>query len=321
MAVTIPKCRLTANLKLCDVVIVAITQVKYKYFYFKAEFILAVTTHFSVDTAKVTLVECLQCSHMFCLTLFVAHFVRLEFLDNSTNLRYNQLKYYRGGEHVHYDCLIIDDEIEVASGTCEYFNLFGISSYYVLNADDALSFLNENTVNLILLDINLGKDSGFNLCKTLRETHDVPILFISARTSSEDVLLALNIGGDDYIQKPYSLSILLAKVKAVLKRYGQKETKSRLSIDITTERITLDGIALELNNMEYKLLRYLIDNKGRIVGKDELFDKVWGDNFVGDGTLSVHVRRLREKIETDPNDPLLIKTIWGVGYVYDEVGT
>jgi len=216
--------------------------------------------------------------------------------------------------------LIIDDESEVASGTCEYFNLFGVNSHYVLNADDALSFLSKNTVNLILLDINLGQDSGFNLCKTLRETHEIPILFISARTSNEDMLLALNIGGDDYIPKPYSLSVLLAKVKAVLKRYGPKDTKDRLGIDAATERITLDGAALELKNMEYKLLRYLIENRGRVVGKDELFEKVWEDNFVGEGTLSVHVRRLREKIETDPNDPLLIKTVWGVGYVYDEVG-
>jgi len=218
---------------------------------------------------------------------------------------------------MNYDCLIIDDEQEVASGTCEYFNLFGVNSHYVLNADDAISFLRENTVSLILLDINLGNDSGFNLCKTLRETLDVPILFISARTSNEDMLLALNIGGDDYIQKPYSLSVLLAKVKAVLKRYGAKKTEGRLRVDAATERITLDGKALQLKHMEYKLLKYLIDNKGRVVGKEELFEKVWGDNFVGDGTLNVHVRRLREKIEADPNEPLLIKTVWGVGYVYE----
>jgi len=219
---------------------------------------------------------------------------------------------------MYYDCLIIDDELEVASGTCEYFNLFEVSSHYVLNADDALSFLHENKVSLILLDINIGEDSGFSLCKRLRETYDVPILFISARTSHEDMLLALNIGGDDYIQKPFSLSVLLAKVKAVLKRYGAKKDGGRLRIDTATERITLDGTVLQLKNMEYKLLKYLIDNKGRVINKDELFDKVWGDNFVGDGTLNVHVRRIREKIEADPNEPLFIKTVWGVGYVYDE---
>jgi two-component system response regulator RegX3 len=221
---------------------------------------------------------------------------------------------------MNYDCLIVDDEPELASGVSEYFNLFGVGAHYVLNADDALSFLREHTVSLILLDINLGQGSGFELCKTLRETLDVPILFVSARTSSEDMLLALNIGGDDYIQKPFTLSVLLAKVKAVLKRYGAKKTDSRLRVDAATERIYLDGAALSLTNMEYRLLKYLLDNRGRVVGKEELFEKIWSDSFVGDGTLNVHIRRLREKIEKDPNEPLLIKTVWGVGYVYDESG-
>jgi len=219
---------------------------------------------------------------------------------------------------MNYDCLIIDDELEIASGACEYFNLFEVRSHYVLTAEDALSFLRENTVRLILLDVNLGQDSGFTLCKTLRETLDIPILFVSARTSNEDMLLGLNIGGDDYITKPYSLSVLLAKVKAVLKRHGGEKGKSRLQIDTATARIRLDGITLELKNMEYKLLKYLIDNKGRVVEKDELFQEVWGDNFVSDGTLNVHIRRLREKIETDPNQPVSIKTVWGVGYVYED---
>ena len=221
---------------------------------------------------------------------------------------------------MNYDCLIIDDESEVASGVCEYFNLFGVNSHYVLDAGDALLFLQEHSVSLILLDINLGQDSGFELCKTLRETLDIPILFVSARTSSEDMLVALNIGGDDYIQKPFVLSVLLAKVKAVLKRYGAQKTNqaTRLRTDATTKRFYLDEQLLELKNMEYKLLKYLLDNRGRVIGKGELFEKVWGDNFVSDGTLNVHVRRLREKIEENPNDPLLIKTVWGVGYVYDE---
>jgi len=219
---------------------------------------------------------------------------------------------------MNYDCLIIDDEFDIAAGACEYFNLFEVKSHYVLTAEDALAFLAENTVRLILLDVNLGNDSGFTLCKTLRETMDIPILFISARTSNEDMLLGLNIGGDDYITKPFSLSVLLAKVKIALKRYGGQQAESRLQIDAKTGRILLDDVALELKNMEYKLLKYLIDNKGRVVEKDELFQEIWGDNFVSDGTLNVHVRRLRGKIEQDPNDPILIKTVWGVGYVYEE---
>ena len=219
---------------------------------------------------------------------------------------------------MNYDCLIIDDELEIASGACEYFNLFEVSTHYVTTAKDALHFLQENTVRLILLDVNLGQDSGFTLCKTLRETLDIPILFVSARTSNEDMLVGLTIGGDDYITKPYSLSVLLAKVKAILKRQGGKVKSSRLQIDTKTARILLDGTALELKNMEYKLLKYLIDNKGRVIEKEELFLQVWGDTFVSDGTLNVHIRRLREKIETDQAAPALIKTVWGVGYVYDE---
>ena len=119
---------------------------------------------------------------------------------------------------MHYDCLIVDDETAIASSTSEYFNLFELSSAYVTSYEQCIDFLKENTVSLLLLDINLGDRSGFGLCKKLREQTDIPILFISARTSDDDILTALNIGGDDYITKPYTLSVLLAKVKAVLKR-------------------------------------------------------------------------------------------------------
>jgi len=218
---------------------------------------------------------------------------------------------------VNVDCLIVDDEIDIASGTSEYFNLFGVSSGYALTASDALAFLASNTVRLILLDISLGEDSGLALCKTLRETMDLPILFISAHSSTEDQLNSLSIGGDDHIAKPFSVAVLLAKVKAVLARVGGTDSY-RLRVDPVTKRICLDATPLDLRPKEYQLLRYLIDNRGRVVTKEELLDKVWGTNFVGDSTLSVHVRRLREKIEADPNEPVLIKTVWGVGYVCDE---
>ncbi len=118
-----------------------------------------------------------------------------------------------------YDCLIVDDEEALSQSTCEFFNMFGIKTFWVSDKTACFDFLLKNKVDLILLDINLGQSSGFEICKELRTTMDTPILFISARTSDDDVLLALNIGGDDYIQKPYSLNILMAKVKTVLKRY------------------------------------------------------------------------------------------------------
>ncbi len=120
-----------------------------------------------------------------------------------------------------YNCLIIDDEKVLADSTAEYFNLFGVNTIAVYSVDGCHKFFKDNTAELILLDINLGDGSGFDLCKELREKTNIPILFISARTSDDDKIIALNIGGDDYVQKPYSLGVLLAKVKAVLKRYGQ----------------------------------------------------------------------------------------------------
>jgi two-component system, OmpR family, response regulator RegX3 len=221
-----------------------------------------------------------------------------------------------------YDCLVVDDEIPLSESTSEYFNMFDIKTTWVADAAACLAFFNENQTDLILLDINLGTDSGFSLCKKIREKIDVPIMFISARNSDDDILLALGIGGDDYISKPYSLNVLLAKVKAVLKRYQNKEaeemTFGKFTINLHLERAFCDGIDLGLKSMEYKLLSYLVKNKSRIISKEELFDRVWGDSITGDGTLNVHVRRLREKIEDDPNNPKYIRTIWGTGYIFED---
>lgn len=224
-----------------------------------------------------------------------------------------------------YDCLIVDDETVLAEATCEYFDMFDVRSAYVTSAGACLDFLQENETSLILLDINLGDSSGFELCKRLRQTTQIPILFISARTSDDDILIGLNIGGDDYIPKPYTLSILLAKVKAVLKRYGNASPIEMLEfgqvkIDCLLHRVHVKGVEIRLKTLEYKLICYLAGNKNRVITKEELFQKVWGDSFAGDGTLNVHIRHLREKIEDNPNEPKYIKTIWGTGYVLEDRG-
>ena len=220
-----------------------------------------------------------------------------------------------------YDCLIVDDEEALSESTLEYFNMFDVKTAWAADYNSCINFFRDNQTDLILLDINLGDSSGFDLCKQLRKTTPVPILFISARTSDDDMLLALNIGGDDYIQKPYSLSVLLAKVKAVLKRYKTSETDTfisgNLKIDYISGSVFVDEKKIELKAMEYKLLAYLAKNKGRTVSKDEIFRKVWEDSITGDNTLNVHIRHLREKIEANPNEPKYIKTIWGVGYVFE----
>jgi len=220
-----------------------------------------------------------------------------------------------------YDCLIVDDEELLSESTREYFNTFNVKTEWVADSKSCMDFFREHSAGLILLDINLGNSSGFDLCRKLRETTDIPILFISARTSDDDMLLALNIGGDDYIQKPYSLSVLLAKVKAVLRRYQNNIESSfvyeNIQIDFENMSIHVNGQKIKLKTMEYKLLAYLVNNRNRTITKDEIFRQVWEDSITGDNTLNVHIRHLREKIEENPNEPRYIKTVWGTGYVFE----
>ena len=232
---------------------------------------------------------------------------------------------------MHYNCLIVDDEVELAKMTAEYFQMFDISTEYVDSAASCYDFLEENDVDLILLDINLGDGSGFEVCKKVREQYQLPILFISARQSDDDVLIALSIGGDDYIKKPYSLSVLLAKVKINLKKVEQLKELSKanesasdlddssdvLRIDEATMSVILKGERISLKAKEFALLKCLYEHKNTIVTKDTLFDEVWGDSFYSDGTLNVHIRKLREKLEKDSNNPEFIKTIWGTGYILE----
>lgn len=219
-----------------------------------------------------------------------------------------------------YDCLIIDDERLLADSTAEYFNMFGVSAAAAYTVEECRAFFAENSADLLLLDINLGSDSGFQLCRELREKTQIPILFISARTSDDDQIIALNIGGDDYIQKPYSLGVLLAKVKAVLKRYGQRSADvyddGRLRVDLIAKTADVQGSSVKLTALEFKLLAYLIKNENKVVSKQELFENVWEDKFTGDGTLNVHIRKLREAIERDPGAPEYIVTVWGDGYKF-----
>lgn len=254
---------------------------------------------------------------------------------------------------MHYNCLLVDDETDLAAMTCEYFNMFDTSCAFVTNVQECLAFLEQNTVDILLLDINLSEESGFDLCKRLREQTDIPILFISARQSDDDVLIALNIGGDDYIKKPYSLSVLLAKVKVILNRmqrgreaeqaaaaqrdaetarvrvgtdeskkgsagealHMQTEGGAGLYLSEETLSAVLRGKRVQLKAKEFALLKCLYDNRNKIVTKENLFLAVWGDECYGDGTLNVHIRKLREKLEENPSEPKLIQTVWGVGYM------
>ena len=247
-----------------------------------------------------------------------------------------------------YKCLIVDDDITIAENTAEYFNIFDISTAFVTSYEEATHFLEENETSLVLLDINLGDRSGFELCKKIRQEFDMPILFISARKSDDDILTALNIGGDDYISKPFTMSILHAKVKAVLGRYekavsmanaardnagtasdsdaassdsanqnGRMLIINSIFLDTLTHKLIKNGEEIDLKIREYNMLLYILNNRGRVVTKEELLKCAWEDEFIGEGTLPVHARRIRMKMEEDPDNPKILKTIWGVGYIIE----
>ena len=225
-----------------------------------------------------------------------------------------------------YDCLIIDDEKELCNNTAEYFNMFDVKTSAVYSSAEAEAFLKDNETSLVLLDINLSDGSGFELCKKIRQTLNIPILFISARNTDDDKIIALNIGGDDYIEKPYSLGVLLAKVKVVLKRFASvsetEDPKSSdfddgyLKTDSVNKTVYVNGVEKKITSIEWKLLEYLIANKNRLVTKVEIFDNVWNDRFTTDGTLNVHIRKIREAIEKDAQDPKYIVTVWKEGYKF-----
>ena len=317
-----------------------------------------------------------------------------------------------------YQVLVVDDEIDLAKMTAEYLQMFDITTACAFSAAECYEFFAKNEAELILLDINLGDGSGFAVCKKLREEYNLPILFISARQSDDDVLAALTIGGDDYIKKPYSLSVLLAKVKVNLKRVaelraaglaadgrgpegyaagagsaanggagnaagaagyaagagsaanggagnavgaasyaagagsaanggagnaagaaagyaagagsvanggagntgdpaGSANAGAALALDAATMSAVRFGRKIPLKAKEFALLNCLYEHRNTIVTKEVLFTEVWGDTFYSDGTLNVHIRKLREKLEDDSNAPKMIKTVWGTGYILE----
>lgn len=219
-----------------------------------------------------------------------------------------------------YNCLIVDDDKDLNGLIKEYFENDNITSIGVDSIADARSILQLHEFDSILLDINLGKDSGYDLCHEIRQNNNVPIIFCSCRRQDEDILRALCIGGDDYVTKPFSLPVLSAKIKAILRRQhgGNKSGAIEWNcfvIDKSARKITKNDLPLTLSATEFELFAYLAQNPNRVIDKNELLKAVWGDGYYSPDTLNVYIRKLREKIENNPNSPEFIKTIWGIGYI------
>ena len=222
------------------------------------------------------------------------------------------------------EILIIDDDTDLSFIISEMLESYGYSVTTAENGEEAFDLLSKHTYHLILLDINLPDTTGLELCRELRKVSQIPVIFASARTSESDRITGFDIGGDDYLPKPYSMKELLSRVNALIRRtYGfsaQEKIISfgSISVNITARSVTKDGIPVSLSLREFDLLAYLCEHKNTAVSKEKLLAEVWGTfSMVEMSTVTVHIRWLREKLEADPAKPVYIKTVFKVGYMLE----
>ncbi|PGC62042.1 DNA-binding response regulator [Bacillus toyonensis] len=224
--------------------------------------------------------------------------------------------------------LIADDDKEIRNLLKIYLEreLYMVDT--AINGDEALQLFNQNNYNLVILDIMMPKVDGIEVCRKLRDKTNVPILMLTAKDHEVDKILGLSIGADDYITKPFSIHEVVARVKALMRRFlvlGSNNTVQEkttlafkgLTINLNTYTVHTNKEEINLTGKELELLKFFTSNPGQVFTKTQLFRNVWDDNYIEDeNTVMVHIRKLRKKIEIDPSNPKFIQTIWGIGYKF-----
>lgn len=233
-----------------------------------------------------------------------------------------------GGDYmennIYNKILIIDDDEDLSMIISDMLENYGYQVTCAVDSDSAFDLLSNNTYHIILLDINLPDSDGFKLCKELRRTSTIPVIFASARTSETDRITGFDIGGDDYLSKPYSMKELLSRVNALVRRtYGFSEQEKIVSfgdvkVNLTARTVVKNNNPVSLSLREFDLLAYLCQHKNIAIEKEKLISEVWGAfSTVEPSTLTVHIRWLREKLEDNPASPVYIKTKHRVGYILE----
>lgn len=226
-----------------------------------------------------------------------------------------------------YNVLVVDDEVEIRDAIEIYLrSIENINIIKVADGLDALDVLENNEIHVIILDIMMPKLDGIRTCIKIREKKNIPIIMLSAKGEDSDKIIGLNIGADDYITKPFNPLELVARVRSQLRRYVDlgNFTKTvsdgdtvigQLIINKHSHVVTLEGNEVKLTPIEYKILLLLAKNRGRVFSSEEIYERVWDEPaFKTENTVSVHIRRLRKKIEINTKEPRYIKVVWGVGY-------
>ncbi|NLD20496.1 MAG: response regulator transcription factor [Clostridiales bacterium] len=223
-----------------------------------------------------------------------------------------------------YNILICDDEKDIVSALKIYLASNDYNLYEAYNGKDALDIIEKNHIHLVLLDIMMPQMNGIQVLSIMRENRNIPVIFLTAKSEDTDKILGLNIGADDYITKPFNPVELIARVKSQLRRYmelGSAPLKKNIvkigdiELDDMAKEVLLMGEATNLTPKEYGILKFLMQNPGRVFSPREIYRTVWEeDAFGAEGTVAVHIRHLREKLEINPEQPRHLKVVWGQGY-------
>ena len=222
--------------------------------------------------------------------------------------------------------LVVDDEKLIVKGIRFSLEQDGMKVDCAYDGEEALKLARENAYDMILLDIMLPKHDGFEVCQQIREFSDVPVVMLTARSEDMDKILGLEYGADDYITKPFNILEVKARIKAIMRRTSKRDQekpndkmilKGSMKIDCESRRVVIDDKEVNLTAKEFDLLELLAMNPNKVYSRENLLNIAWGYEYPGDArTVDVHIRRLREKIETNPSDPKYVYTKWGVGYYF-----
>jgi len=231
-----------------------------------------------------------------------------------------------GGEN-EMNVLVVDDDREIVDSICIFLSGEGYKALKAYDGIEALEILSENEVHLMILDIMMPKLNGIKTLMKLRESRNIPVILLSAKSEDADKIFGLTAGADDYVTKPFNPSELMARVKSQLRRYttlgsiGKQNGEiviDGLSVNTESKTVKVDGEPVRLTPVEYKILELLARNRGRVFSAEDIYSNVWNEqNVVNDNTIAVHVRHIREKIEINPKEPKYLKVVWGIGYKID----
>lgn len=225
--------------------------------------------------------------------------------------------------------LACDDDAEILEALNIYLSNEGYTVFKASNGSEALKVVSENEVQLIIMDVMMPVMDGLRAVMKIRESQNIPVIMLSAKSEDTDKIMGLNMGADDYMTKPFNPLELIARVKSQLRRYtalGSLEKKTSvyttggLSIDDEQKSVSVDGEEVQLTPVQYKILLLLASNAGKVFSIDEIYESVWNEtSFSSENTVAVHIRRIREKIEINPKEPKYLKVVWGIGYKVEKL--